>query len=521
MKCEHVQALLVAYLDREITPSDRVLIQAHLSSCIACQKEMALQSAMQNRISSALQRRAALAVPSPQAWNRLEARLAEEARPSPSRQNTRRARLAPSTRRMLIHIFTGGLTMRRILMLATTVAVLALALAGISMLGSATPVSAQDILNRSYAAQEAADSSQGIVHLRAQVYQNFQALPGKRISVKEVKSILESYVDLQTGKHRFIVTDEVTGQVMSVSAFDGTYRYAGDELPPPGETGAVHIIYRSPQPKEIGKMTVLKPLLGPVDAKSFFEAARQDPTAQFIGQETWSDGRAVNVLRLQQLGKVLLAPSQPDKALPPTTATLYFDAKTFELVGQQLTVQQNGKETLISSTHQLVREILPATIAVAWDLSDLKGITVVDDPRGEHGLQLPVAISPQELAALTHSAYMLRAAPAGFMMQISVPPGANQKAQGMYFIEYRNSDGDDFLINGGANLPESLIQSADGTYTTRSGLTLYFVRDPLLPGAKPLSHAIVKATDGTLFDLTSTLPRERIKALAEELVPIK
>ncbi len=87
MKCEQVQALVVAYLDREITPSDRVLIQAHLSSCIACQKEMALQSAMQNRISSALQRRAALAVPSLEAWNRLEARLAEEARPSPSRSS--------------------------------------------------------------------------------------------------------------------------------------------------------------------------------------------------------------------------------------------------------------------------------------------------------------------------------------------------------------------------------------------------------------------------------------------------
>src|SRR5262245_20119116 len=73
--CEQVQSLLVAYLDGEVTPSERILIQAHLSGCTVCQQEFTLLSTARGRVRSMLQRRAVHAVPSSEAWNRLEAKL--------------------------------------------------------------------------------------------------------------------------------------------------------------------------------------------------------------------------------------------------------------------------------------------------------------------------------------------------------------------------------------------------------------------------------------------------------------
>ncbi len=82
MKCQEVNELLVAYLDNEVTPSERTLIRAHLTGCDACQQELASLSALQSRVSQFLKVRTAQVAPSPQAWSHLQARLAGEARPS-------------------------------------------------------------------------------------------------------------------------------------------------------------------------------------------------------------------------------------------------------------------------------------------------------------------------------------------------------------------------------------------------------------------------------------------------------
>jgi len=75
MNCEQVQSLLNAYLDGEVTPSERALIQAHLSGCTVCQQELDLLSTARSQVRSALQRGASQAVPSQNAWSGLEARL--------------------------------------------------------------------------------------------------------------------------------------------------------------------------------------------------------------------------------------------------------------------------------------------------------------------------------------------------------------------------------------------------------------------------------------------------------------
>ncbi len=121
MKCQEVNELLVVYSDDEVTPSEQTLIQSHLAECDFCQKKLAALSATQGRVSRFLQVRAAQAAPSPQAWSRLQARLAEEARPSSSWLPTWLQRLSPDVGR-INQIFTGGLTMKKGLALAALAA---------------------------------------------------------------------------------------------------------------------------------------------------------------------------------------------------------------------------------------------------------------------------------------------------------------------------------------------------------------------------------------------------------------
>lgn len=95
MNCQQTKELLPAYLDNEVNPSERRLIQAHLAGCKACQRDLALLSRTRNRVSQSLNIRAADAAPSPQALSRLQARLAGEAQRPSSRLMTRLKRSAP------------------------------------------------------------------------------------------------------------------------------------------------------------------------------------------------------------------------------------------------------------------------------------------------------------------------------------------------------------------------------------------------------------------------------------------
>ncbi len=126
MKCQEVSKLLIAYLDNEVTLSERTLIRAHLAGCDICQEELVTLSALQSRVSQFLQARVAQAAPSPQAWSRLQARLAGEARPSPSWLPIRLQRLAPGIGR-INRAFEGDITMKKKFALAT-IAVLVIAL---------------------------------------------------------------------------------------------------------------------------------------------------------------------------------------------------------------------------------------------------------------------------------------------------------------------------------------------------------------------------------------------------------
>ncbi len=121
MTCTDVRTTLVAYLDGEVTPSERRLLEAHLAGCAECQRDMAGLSALQSRTSQFLRDTAVQVSPSPQAWSRLQARLARDARPLPRWLPAWAQRLAPRVGPAfpLIH---GGPTMKQGLALMAVVA---------------------------------------------------------------------------------------------------------------------------------------------------------------------------------------------------------------------------------------------------------------------------------------------------------------------------------------------------------------------------------------------------------------
>lgn len=75
MNCREVLPRINAYLDDEVSPSEKKLIQAHLSTCQSCQQELGAQNQLQNTLRQHLLARAAQAAPSPQAWELIQAAL--------------------------------------------------------------------------------------------------------------------------------------------------------------------------------------------------------------------------------------------------------------------------------------------------------------------------------------------------------------------------------------------------------------------------------------------------------------
>lgn len=406
-------------------------------------------------------------------------------------------------------------------MFTALTAAFALIIVTVLMARNVTPVSAQAVLDKAYAAQTSVTSpAQGIEHIRNRIYTNIQALSEDQ----GIDTTIESYRDLQTGNIRTVTINNKTDEVLDVFAYDGTYTYSteGSKLAPQnaGKSGPL-TVYRSPQERD--KLVDLKPLSGEAqrqdNSREVFEQMRQDPNVQLVGQETWEDGRAVYALRSHQLIKVLVE----DKLDRPTgDVTVYFDAQTYKMLGNRVTMQKNGKELLISSQKILADETLPAGTPVAWDLSDLQGITFVDDFDRQKGDLLPELITREELLAKTKNAYLLGTIPAGYILEIVAPPKQPANEPFIYIASYRTADNDYFVIQAGGEQPSKAYEGEVDTYTTAAGLRLHFLKEFEDPASgKQYTSAFVEAPGGVVFMLSSTLPRETVKTWAEGLVLVK
>lgn len=402
------------------------------------------------------------------------------------------------------------LSVNKRLLLSVGTAVLFLTIVVVFMARSATPVSAQAILDKAYAAQSSASPAQGIEHIRSEIYTNLQALPGDQGKATTV----ESYHDLQSGKIRLVTIDNQTGKVLEVFAYDGAFTYSVEA---PQNNGDPLTVYRTPQ----GQVADMKPLVNGdgLKSKDMFDKMRNDPNVQLAGEETWQDGRKVYALRTQEQIKVVVN----DQVERPMGAIIvYFDVATYEMVGNRVTTEKDGQEVIVSSQKILANEILPEGSSVAWDLSDLQSITLTDDPNREHGDLLPEVITPQQLAERTSTAYLLNAVPDGYSLEISEPERKRGSSEPyMYIASYRTEANDYFVIQATGGEPKMANDGSHEVYTTASGLILHLMREtPDLTGRQYVS-ASVEAPNGVGFTITSTLPLETVKAWAENLVLVK
>ena len=530
--CRQAQSLLVPYLDGEVTPSERTLIQAHLSNCTVCQQEFTLLSTARSRVRSMLQRQAVHATPTRDAWNRLEAKLTEvpslpEAdQPSSSKFQARFLRKAPNADRASnSKYFLGGVPMQKRSILSAAAGVLALVTLVVFVARNVTPASAaRQILDRAYEAQTQTSPTQGIEHMRSEIYSNLEGLP----EGQGMDTIVESYSDPVSGNFRVVTTDKETGTVLQVYGFDGSDVYNSDSMKDGQQTEDPLTVYHSIQTAaSLMKnkfVTVTNQKINPAqdeESKFMFDKMRSDPTTEVVGQETWDNGHTVHVLRSQQEVKLLV---NNEITHPMGQVTFYFDVDTYQLLGNRVTMEKDGNEVLISSQRTLLDEILPAESTIAWDLSDLQGINIVDDPNGEHSLPVKIhsdPISAEALASKTDSAYLLKTIPDGFSLEVAVLPNQPENEQFFYQADYTNQAGDYFILR---TLGKSLEDKSwkDETYTTASGLVLHFVVQPGVPAkGGEFTSALVEAPNGKTYAIDSTLPREEIKEFAEELVLVK
>jgi anti-sigma factor RsiW len=503
MNCEQVQTLLVAYLDGEVTPSEKRLIQSHLSNCTVCQQELSLLSTARSRIRSMLQRHADHVLPSAEAWNRLEAKLTESAQPPSQQPKNGFKRLALGVRRILNQLFSGGVTMQKRKILATGISVLTITVVAVLIFNNVTSVSAQQIIERASAAQARSVALQGVQHTLIEIYSNPQAVEGAWTTI-----LREIYADTSAGNYRYVDTDE-NGKVVTVSANDETYEYIKLET----DTE----IHRT------RKETVEQKPYAPVSVsaeESLFEQFRSNSHVELVGKEK-RDGRDVYVLANRNFQTQKLSNGQEEKTYTGTV-TMVFDAKTYDLLESETTTYKDNKEVVIEKVRFLVDETLPAGTTVFWDMSDLKDVTIVDDePQTEQAEVIPTPISRDELAKHLDT-YALKDVPDGFAESIIAAPNQPEDQPYTYEINYDNAAGENFGLMAIGAFDENFVKTNfyDGSYKSPNGMVLYYSTGRPENESHGTS-AILATPDGVSFLLISTMPREQVQDLVENLVRLK
>jgi hypothetical protein len=108
MNCREVLPQIYAYLDNEVSPSEKKLIQAHLATCQSCQQELESRNHLQNTLRQKLKARAAQAVPSPQAWLLVQAALPTTLSKEPVQKKVSLSSFRPTLS------FLGNLTLQKV-----------------------------------------------------------------------------------------------------------------------------------------------------------------------------------------------------------------------------------------------------------------------------------------------------------------------------------------------------------------------------------------------------------------------
>lgn len=512
MNCTAVRTLLVSYLDGEVTTRQSHSIQQHLKFCADCCEEMAVITGIRTSISQALQSLAADVQPSPQTWSHIQARLPKDPIPDQQISKPWHSGMAPARSRIKKIINTGEITMRKYGFAALSIigimAVMAIFMTKI------TSVSAQQILDKATAVQSETEGTPGIRHVRFEEYQNPHAFEdGAGTTV-----VTEIYFDNTVSKYRW-VTEDSTGNILNVIATDGSFVYetkVTDE-----ETGVERlVVYRTAYAKDEQKSG--KRNIDPdAAAKAVFDQFNNNPRVKLEGKITWSDGSQAYVL-VEDNYQTLQNPDGDDEKIQTGTMKMVFNCQTYQLLESRLTIRKNGQDVLVNSVRYLVNEVLPESSPVAWDLSDLKGIDIVDDTAQENAQDeaAPEQISQQELLSHTRC-YVLKTIPEGFQQEIYAAPNQPADEPYAYEIYYKNEAGKYFSLQADSNESDYFIETNfyDGSYKTISGLVLHFS-----PAGNESQNdgdytaAILTTPENLDYLLISTLSRQEVQELTEDLV---
>ena len=384
------------------------------------------------------------------------------------------------------------------LILAVTLVVVVV----IFVAGSVTTVSAQQILTRAIAAQT--PPTHGIWHTQIQIYENHAMLAGDHPGTTTID---EDYLDTTNGQYRFV--QDSAGEIMQVNAFDGAYTYFGLRSGDNAGNNPLKVERVKAGSDQGAKTRLIDPA---AIAKSLFDDFLNNPRVRVDSQRTWTDGRPVYILVDDN--------TQNQKGANGTTYTgsvrMVFDAKTYRLIENRTTVRKDGQDIVIDEAQWLVDEVLPAGSPVAWDLSDLKGITVVDGTPSTQTSPTFETLTEQELAAHTKNFYTLKPLPAGYSEKIVAVTDQPKEHDYQFEIDYTGPNGETFGLQAVGQMDPGFVASSfyDGSYKAGSGLVVYY--SPSHSGGG--TSAMLMAPDGYGFLLTSSLPRGQVQNLVETLV---
>jgi hypothetical protein len=372
MNCKQVQSLLVAYINNEVTPSERVLVQAHLLSCATCAELLSRYSSVQGQISSVLQSRGNHVQLSSDAWTMLEARLSQEPVPEQTLGNIWPASWISTIGRIFSRSNIGEFHMNKQFSLATGGVVLVIAIIAFGVFSNVSRVSANSILKQASQAINQEYPKTGILHTRLERYSNFEGLPEEAVA----GTIDESYHDLASCNVRRVTTNTRTGVVLDVHTNDGSFIYGGFDYDI-DSTGPL-VVYHSPV--DPGAEDCYHPVW--FTNKDMFDEMNGNPDVTFLGEETWADGRSVYVLD-SKFNEKMIKDGKPIEV--PGTNTVYFDTETYRIMGGKAVItREDGSELVIKSSRYLIDEILPADTPVNWNVTGVDGLKIIEDPDGTH-----------------------------------------------------------------------------------------------------------------------------------------
>lgn len=514
MNCRQISSNLSAFLDNNVSNNEEILIMEHLSTCEDCRAELAELRITRQSVVNTMHALADSAEPPAQAWAGVQQRIRQVKGSHTSTNQNRLSSLAPGWMVMIFQNL-GALQMSRKIAVVISGAFIFGVLGFFMMNEPVTPVSAKEILDKAYEVQMNAEKVAVISHMKIERYFNPEMKDGNDVGTRILSDI---FTDYKTGNYRKVEYSLPEMKVISVAGYDGENTYSSIPLDK-SHKGDALTVYRSPQSRD--KVAGLDNLGPTFSAEKQFDSIRNDPKISLESEKVHSDGLKVYVLvanhpaeSFRINGKVVEGDAHLERMI--------FDAKTYELLESETFVKKNGKEIIISSLRFLVRENLSTDSSINWDLNDLKGIKFVDDLDRTKGDLLPEKITQKELAEKTSTGYLFKEIPEGFDLTITAPPSQTNEPRYIYIADYHNKDGDYIVIQDTGDQLEPMSEDPDETYKAKNGMTAYFIKEPEnLPDDEIFQMAIVHVSDRVSFLVNSTLPRERVKELIDDLIVVK